>query len=199
VTGLPGVYAAPTSDEADDDVPEDDDEHEGSAPPVFWHTVPLWRLGLFSFLGGPLYQSYWMYRAWGAYRLSWGYSERIRWEARYEANGFRVSAFWRAALFPYSYCLLVVVGREARLTGVTGLGPAWLWSGLHLVALMALPSGPSLLALSFVFLPAQSVMNRLHERRGGDPERPGVTAGELCWLGAGFLALWTVALSRGWP
>ncbi|RYZ02262.1 MAG: hypothetical protein EOO73_32600 [Myxococcales bacterium] len=199
MTGLEGVYAAPSSDETDDAFALDDEDGEDSVPPAVWYTVPLWRVWLFSLLGGALYQSYWMYRTWGAYRQSLGYSEHQRWRARQAANGFRVSAFWRAALFLYSYGLLVFVQREGRRAGVPGPGPAWLWFGLHVTALVVLPFGLNLLALSVVFLPAQLTVNRLHERSGGSPEREPVTAAEACWVAAGLLALWTVLNAQGVP
>jgi hypothetical protein len=91
VTGLEGVYAAPRSDEDDPEDADSGDDEDALAPPAVWYTVPLLRLWLFSLVGGGLYQSYWMYRMWSAYRQSLGYSEHRRWRARHEANGFRIS------------------------------------------------------------------------------------------------------------
>ena len=179
-----GVEASPDSeDEHDDDTASKTDETE---LPAVWYAVPTWRLWLFSLVGGAVYQAYWMYRCWHAFRASMGYSERARWLARYQQNGFRPSAFWRAALFLYSYCWLAVVRREARSCGVKGFGPPWLWFGLQLFSL-SLPWGWNLLGLSLAFLPVQLTMNRLHDQLSGNRAREPVTASELCWLALGLL------------
>lgn len=195
---LEGVYAAPAADEDDGrDALTDEDDSEPS-PTAVWYAVPLWRLWLLSLLGGGLYQGYWMYRCWRAFRASHGYSRHALWQARYEATGFRVSPFWRAALSLYTYCFLLVVQREARLARVTGFGPPALWFGVQLAALTALPLGWNLLALSLAFLPAQAVVNRLHDELHPERSREPVSGAELCWLAVGLLVTLWAARTVGW-
>lgn len=185
---MEAAYAQPAADRDDEhDELEDDDEEE--APSAVWYAVPLWRLWLFSLLGGLPYQGYWAYRSWCAFRVSEGYSRHALWRARYRANGFRVSPFWRALLGVYTYCFMLVVRREARLARVSGFGPPWVWFAAQLSALTFLPLEWGLLALSLAFVPVQSVVNRIHDRVEGTRTRARLSAAELCWLALGLL--WT--------
>jgi hypothetical protein len=160
---MEGVEASPESEDEHDQAPASEDAPENELP-VVWYAIPAWRLWLFSLVGGAVYQAYWMYRCWLAFRVSMGYSQRERWLARYQHNGFRASPFWRAALFLYSYCWLAVARREAQLSGVKGFGPPWPWFALQLLSL-SLPFGWNLLGLSLAFLPAQLAVNRMHDQR----------------------------------
>jgi hypothetical protein len=182
-----------TEAEEGDDASGNENEGDGELASV-WYAIPVWRLWLFSLLGGAVYQMYWMYRSWRAFRQSMGYSEQARWLARYERNGFRPSPFWRAALGVYSYCWLVVVRREARLSGVTSFGPPGLWFACQLSGLW-LPLGWSLIGVSIAFVPAQLAVNRMHDSLGANQAREAVTAAELVWLALGFA--WLLLAARG--
>lgn len=191
MSGLEGPYAPPQSDGEAGDEDEDDALQSEAADtvPANWYAIPVWRLFLFSLLGGNIYLLHYMYRSWQAHRRSFGYSAQAVWRARYDATGFQVSPFWRAALLVYSYSWLSVVRREALRERVPGFGPAGPWFALQLTALSFLPMGWNILALSVVFLPAQLTVNRLHDRAHGEKWREPITAGELCWLGLGVVAM----------
>lgn len=190
------VYSAPTADEEEPIEGGEGGGQETDAPPAVWFALPIWRLWLFSLLGGGLYQAYWMYRSWRAFRASDGYSRHALWQARHAANGFRVSAFWRAATVFYSYCFLVVVEREARRAQVSGFGPPWLWFALQLAAITVLPFGWNLVALSLAFVPAQLTVNRLHDKLNESRKREPIRAAELCWLAAGLATTLSVVGAR---
>jgi hypothetical protein len=197
VNGLEEAYAPPQSDaEQSAEAAAEADVGETRAP-AYWYAIPLWRLFLFSLLGGSVYQFHFTYRAWQAHRESFGYSAEPRWRARYEATGFRVSPFWRAALTVHNYSWLLVVGREARRRGVPGFGPAGLWFLLQLAALVFFPPGWNILALSLALLPAQLTVNRLHDKTTGSRARAPISAAELCWLAMGVYASWTALQSLG--
>jgi hypothetical protein len=200
VTVLNDVYAPPANDEESQSESESaaDDDEEGTAAPVVWFAIPVWRLWLFSLFGGSVYQMYWMYRCWRAFRASMGYSRHERWHARYERNRFRASPFWRAVLQLYTYCWMLVVRREALRYGVPSFGPPWLWFALQLAAITLLPFGWNLLALSLAFLPAQLAVNRMQDKLEGSRVREPVTAAELCWLAVGvFIVLKAAATVVG--
>jgi hypothetical protein len=190
VSALNEVYAPPAKDDEGESEDAAADDQDGLAAPTVWFAIPVWRLWLFSLLGGTVYQMYWMYRCWQAFRASMGYSAQERWQERYENNRFRASPFWRAALLLYTYCWMLVVRREALRNRVASFGPPWLWFALQLAAITVLPFGWNLLGLSLAFLPAQLAVNRMHDKLYANRVREPITAAELCWLAAGaFFAL----------
>ena len=192
---LAGAYAEP---EQDDDVEAGGDDDELETPAV-WYRLPLWRLWLFSLLGGWWYQIHWMYSSWRAYRASLGYSRQVKWRAIHAQTGALPSPFWRALLLVYSYNLLLTIRREARLAGVSGFGEPALWFGLQLVA-GSLPafrvSAPWIqLLLSIIFLPAQATVNRIADRQSGERRREPISVGELLSVAVGLLLIVTTGLA----
>lgn len=169
---------------------------DSGGPSIVWHAMPVWRLFVFALVGGAPYFIYWMYRAWSAYRASWGYSRAEEWQAVYRRTGFRVSPAWRAILMIHCYCLFAAVKREAAMAGVrAGLRPwsmfatVWLacWLGLG-GSLLGLALQHLLLAL--VIVPAQAAINRLSERAGEGAGDEPVTGAEVVWLVIGVLLTW---------
>lgn len=183
-------------DDAFDDGDELDDEADDEAPELeaVWYRLPVWRLWLFTLLGGWLYQVHYIYCAWCAYRASMGYSRQLEWRAVHRRTGFRVSPFWRALVSVYSYALLVVIWREARLCGVRRVGWPGLWSVAHWASVVLLAWSPkwwlTLPFLSVVFLPAQATINALADQQQGDRRREPVTGSEviILLLGAALTA-----------
>jgi hypothetical protein len=195
------------ADERDEQEPLDDDSpsdptNELGASPRAWHAIPVWRLVVFATLGGGLYQAYWAYRCWQAYRASWGYSREPFWREVHAQSGYRPSAFWRGVLTSaYCYCLFPAVAREARAEGTTALpGPIALALAFGVVVgLSAFVLGPWSLLQALLLVPAQRSMNALSDHERGDAARTPVTAAELLclMLGSAFTltALWKAYLA----
>lgn len=180
----------------------DEDEGElgdGEIAPR-WYCVPVWRLWLFTLLGGWLYQVRYQYCAWRAYRRSFGYSRQREWQAVKQRTGFRVSPFWRAVLGIYVYALLVVVWREARLAGVRRFGLPVIWASMH-VAAVVLSWFPVLwtqLILSLALLPLQATVNAIADKASGQRHREPVEQPDLIVLLVGGIGLAVVLFQRGW-
>jgi hypothetical protein len=163
------------------------------APTVVWYAVPIWRFVVFVLVGGAPYAMYWMYRAWVAYRVSWGYSRWEQWRNVYARTGFRVSPAWRAFLLLHSYCLFTTVQREASLAGVRASVRPWPMFALVCLAFMTglLAMVPPLAAqhllLALAFLPAQIAINRLSARAYDSARYEPVGAAEILWVSLGVL------------
>lgn len=161
-------------------------------PAPRWYAIPAWRLVALSLLGGWFYQTYWMFRSWQAYRLSWGYSRAPEWHAVYERTGFRVSPFWRAVLGLYCYGLFVAVRREARVLGLKSWIAPWpmfaVWC-LGSVFGELLDPWPFRALLALWFVPTQLAVNRLNQRVTGSTLREPMSSGELASALAGAVVL----------
>src|SRR6478736_1970930 len=189
-------------DSDDDSAAKSSDLRELSSPVLVWFAMPLWRLWLFSLVGGLVFHIYWMYRSWAAYRASWGYSKRKQWLAVHERTGFQVSPGWRAIAQVYSYPLLVAIRREARLKGIRGMGPPALWFGIQMLATSAALNNLVWLELSLfslVFLPAQWTVNRLAESSPQGHRREPVRGLELVCVLVGAYLIWRQNTQGGHP
>jgi hypothetical protein len=198
VTSIDGVERLLSDDGDDSDEDEQSEPFEADISPV-WCRVPLWRVFLFSLLGGWVYQARYMYGAWGAYQASMGYSRQAQWQAVYQRTGFRVSPFWRAVLFVYAYALFIVIWREAKRAGSRSLGTPALWAGPHLLAgilpMFHVPLHWPRLLLSLTLLPVQMTVNSLGDKTAGDCRREPITGGEIVAVIVGAL-LTILALNR---
>src|SRR5689334_8337490 len=97
--GASNPYEAPTDDGDEDNVEDDSDDAPSSGePPQHWYTVSLARVLVGTLVGGWLYQTYWMFHWWSAYRQSEGYSRAPFWRAVRERTGFQINPTWRALL-----------------------------------------------------------------------------------------------------
>jgi len=187
--GDEGVSVEETEDE---DEGEEEADAGGAAIAAVWYCVPVWRLWLFGFLGGWLYQARYMYCAWSAYRASFGYSRQAEWREVYERTGYRVNPLWRAGVFIYSYTLFVVIWREARLAGVRRWGTPALWAAIQCGGVvLAMIRHTSLLhnqlLSSLVLLPAQATVNAIADKTEGARRREPITATEILALLIGAL------------
>jgi len=195
------------SDDEGDDSDGDDSEAPSSdrqirSPVLVWFAMPLWRLWLFTLVGGWVFQVYWFYRSWAAYRASWGYSKREQWLAVHARTGFRISPGWRAFLQFYSYALLVAVRREARLNGIRSMGPPALFFVIQAVALFAGLNNVVWLEvalLSLVFLPAQLTVNRLSDSLSQGRRREPVRGLEIASALVGAYLTWFQYTRVGHP
>jgi hypothetical protein len=173
---------------------EHEHEHEHETVAAVWFAMPLWRLWLFTLLGGGLFQIYWLYCGWAAYRRSWGYSKQQQWRSVYLQTGYRVSPFWRAVLQVHSYALLAAIWREARVAGIRRMGSPGLWFVMQMLTLVVGVSMTKVWwstgVLSLTFLPAQATVNRLSDAQGGARAREPMAAGELVCLLVGAALVW---------
>jgi hypothetical protein len=196
------AYRQPLTDEE----PEAPDTHElddGEDPErvAEWHAMPGTRVLLGVFVGGWLYQTYWMYCWWQYYRHSQGYARAAFWRAVYRRTGYQVSPFWRAC-FGYGYvlCLFTAVAREAKLAKVPSLGaPLLLTLVYNISTLGAMLAGSTGLLveraiLALLFLGTQLTVNRLNQRSANPRPPSRATSSEVvCLIAGGSTTLWWFA------
>jgi hypothetical protein len=188
------------AEEDESSTPNAEDDVDG--PTAVWYAVPAARLFVFALVGGAPYLVYWMYRAWVAYRESWGYSRSDEWQAVHARTGFRISPAWRALLVLHCYCLFATIAREAAAARTRAWGRPWLLFALVWLAFTAglfgvLP-GIALqhLLLALAFLPAQLAVNRLSELAYDSARYEPVSAAEILWLSIGVLQTWWIIGAR---
>lgn len=171
-----------------------DDERAGfpEAGAAYFYSVPLTKLLLLGFAGGGIYQMYWMYRCWRAYRDHDGYSRAQFWRRVRKRTGYRPSPVWRALLCN-SYCvaLFPAVHRECVSNGAKGLRfpvPLALAYGA-LGAPMLLGSWHFAALAAALLLPVQAAINRLNSEFQHKP-RWALTGGEILALLVGAFVYW---------